>query len=73
MIEASFVSGQPHVRCVVEDTTVPRLGSDEVLRSELVSALCVMRHQMACSRYANHVVPVSFYSLLTVIAISLSA
>lgn len=56
MKQAAFISGKPHVRCIVADTTIAK--GDEVLRSELVCALKLMYHQMKCSRYAGSVVPV---------------
>lgn len=59
MVNSAWLADKPHVRCAVMDSTAVQLGSDEVLRSELVTALAVMRHQMTCNGFENSIVPVS--------------
>lgn len=48
---------QPHIGCILTDTSIPR--KDQVLRSELVMCLGLLRHEMLHRRFPGQTIPVS--------------
>jgi hypothetical protein len=52
-----FAKDGPPVGCIVEETTVPV--GDQILRSEVVTALHLMNHHIHHGLYPGHTIPVS--------------